>query len=126
VIIAQGGAFNGWSLYAQDGKLRYCYNLLGIQLFYADTGEPLPAGQHQVRMEFKYNGRGLAKGGNAALYPDGKKVGEGRVETTVPMMFSGDETLDLGIWRDDFRRVADSPRHSHGEPFGSRSRTGRA
>src|SRR5271157_4989598 len=29
VIIAQGGAFNGWSLYAKDGKLKYCYNLLG-------------------------------------------------------------------------------------------------
>ena len=24
VIVAQGGAFNGWSLYAKDGKLKYC------------------------------------------------------------------------------------------------------
>ncbi len=91
VIIAQGGAFNGWSLYAKDGKLKYCYNLLGIRLSYVETGKPLPAGQHQVRMEFKYDGGGLAKGGNASLYVDGDKVGEGRVETTVPMFFSGDE-----------------------------------
>ena len=96
VIIAQGGAFNGWSLYAKDGKLKYCYNLLGIRLFYVEAGKPLPAGQHQVRMEFKYDGGGLAKGGNASLYVDGDKVGEGRVETTVPMFFSGDETLDVG------------------------------
>jgi len=96
VIIAQGGAFNGWSLYAKDGKLKYCYNLLGIKLFYAETNTPLPAGQHQVRMEFKYDGGGLAKGGNAVLYVDGKKVGEGRVETTVPMAFSADETCDVG------------------------------
>ena len=34
VIIAQGGAFAGWSLYAKDGKLKYCYNLLGLNLFY--------------------------------------------------------------------------------------------
>src|SRR5579871_3564587 len=96
VIIAQGGAFNGWSLYAREGKLRYCYNLLGIKLFYAESSQPIPAGQHQVRMEFKYDGGGLAKGGNASLYLDGKKVGEGRVETTVPMLFSADETLDVG------------------------------
>ncbi|MGO9060630.1 MAG: sulfatase-like hydrolase/transferase, partial [Candidatus Binataceae bacterium] len=96
VIIAQGGSFNGWSLYAKGGKLKYCYNLLGIKLFYAESNQAIPAGQHQVRMEFKYDGGGLAKGGNALLYLDGKKVGEGRVETTVPMMFSGDETCDVG------------------------------
>jgi arylsulfatase A-like enzyme len=96
VIIAQGGAFNGWSLYAKGGKLKYCYNLLGIRLFYAETNKVVPAGQHQVRMEFKYDGGGLAKGGNAVLYLDGQKVGEGRVEITVPMMFSSDETLDVG------------------------------
>ena len=96
VIIAQGGRFNGWSLYAKDGKLKYCYNLLGIQLFYAESDKAIPAGQHQVRMEFKYDGGGLAKGGNALLYLDGKKVGEGRVEITVPMAFSADETCDVG------------------------------
>ncbi len=96
VIIAQGGAFNGWSLYAKDGKLKYCYNLLGIKLFYAESTKAIPPGEHQVRMEFKYDGGGLAKGGNALLYLDGTKVGEGRVEITVPMCFSADETCDVG------------------------------
>jgi arylsulfatase A-like enzyme len=96
VIIAQGGAFNGWSLYAKDGKLKHCYNLLGIKLFYTESNNPIPAGQHQVRLEFKYDGGGLAKGGTASLYMDGTKVGEGRVEITVPMIFSGDETCDVG------------------------------
>ena len=27
VIIAQGGVFGGWSLYARDGRPVYCYNL---------------------------------------------------------------------------------------------------
>ena len=31
VIIAQGGNIGGWSLYAKGGKLKYCYNLLGVQ-----------------------------------------------------------------------------------------------
>ena len=55
-----------------------------------------PPGDHQMRMEFAYDGGGLGKGGNVTLYVDGDKVGEGRVEATVPMVFSGDETTDVG------------------------------
>ena len=25
-MIAQGGKFGGWALYAKNGKLKYCYN----------------------------------------------------------------------------------------------------
>jgi len=96
VIIAQGGAFAGWSLYAKDGKLKYCYNLLGLQRFYTESAKDLPAGVHQVRMEFAYDGGGLAKGGNVTLFVDGKKVGDGRLPATIPMVFSGDETTDIG------------------------------
>jgi arylsulfatase A-like enzyme len=96
VIIAQGGAFGGWALYATDGKLAYCYNLFGLQRFKIYGDEKLSAGEHQVRMEFAYDGGGLAKGGTVTLYADGQKVGSGRVEATQPMMFSGDETTDVG------------------------------
>ena len=69
VIIAQGGSIGGWSLYAADGRLRYCYNLLGVQRFYVDSDRELPAGTHQVRMEFDYDGPGLGKGGTAHALP---------------------------------------------------------
>ena len=96
VIVAQGGAFAGWTLYAKDGKPAYCYNFFGLQRFkvYGDTA--IPEGEHQVRMEFTYDGGGLGKGGTAALFLDGKPVGSGRVEHTVPMVFSADETTDVG------------------------------
>jgi arylsulfatase len=96
VIIAQGGSVNGWSLYAKDGKLKYCYNFFGVKLSFIEATQAIPAGAHQVRMEFKYDGGGLAKGGAVSLFVDGKKDGEGRVEMTVPMGFSGDETCDIG------------------------------
>jgi arylsulfatase len=96
VIIAQGGAFGGFSLYLHDGKPAYCYNLFGLQRFKVYADAAVPAGQHQVRMEFAYDGGGLAKGGTATLYVDGAKVGEGRVDGTVPMIFSADETTDVG------------------------------
>ena len=47
-------------------------------------------------MEFAYDGGGLGKGGTVTLYVDGEKAGEGRVEGTVPMLFSADETCDIG------------------------------
>jgi arylsulfatase len=96
VIIAQGGAFAGWSLYAKSGKPAYCYNLLGLQRFKVEGDAAIPPGTHQVRMEFAYDGGGLAKGGTVTLYVDGDQAGEGRVEGTVPMIFSGDETADVG------------------------------
>ena len=48
-----------------------------MQHFYVEATSPLPAGEHQVRMEFAYAGGGLGKGGKVTLYIDGKKVGEG-------------------------------------------------
>jgi hypothetical protein len=35
-------------------------------------------------------------GSKVSLSYDGKKVGEGRVERTVPLAFSADETTDVG------------------------------
>jgi arylsulfatase len=96
VIIAQGGAFGGWALYAHEGRLAYCYNLFGLQRFKVLGEEPIGPGEHQVRMEFAYDGGGLGKGGEVTLYLDGKQAGQGRVEGTVPMLFSADETTDVG------------------------------
>ena len=96
VIIAQGGNIGGWALYMKGGKLKYCYNLLGIDCFYAESAKPLAAGDHQVRMEFTYAGGGLGKGGTATLFVDGAKVGEGTVAATAAMIFSADDGCDVG------------------------------
>src|SRR5580698_8791315 len=97
VIIAQGGNIGGWAVYAKGGKLKYCYNLLGIHQFYAESASALTPGEHQVRMEFAYDGGGLGKGGTASLYVDGKKVGEGKVAATAAMIFSADDGCDVGV-----------------------------
>jgi hypothetical protein len=96
VIVAQGGMWGGWSLYAKEGKLKYCYNLLGHKTWFVESEGAIPAGAHQVRVEFAYDGGGIGKGGLATLFIDGQKVGAGRVEETHMMAFSGDETCDVG------------------------------
>jgi arylsulfatase len=96
VLIVQGGAGGGWSLYLVEGRPRYCYNLLGVQRFYVGSDRTVPPGTHQVRVEFGYDGGGLGKGGTVSLYLDGDTVGEGRVEATQPLVFALDETTDVG------------------------------
>ncbi|WP_338748689.1 arylsulfatase [Janibacter alittae] len=96
VVIAQGGRFGGWAVYAREGRVKFVYNVLGIHIFPVEAEVPLPSGTHQIRMEFAYDGGGLAKGGDVTLYHDGTKVGSGRVAMTQPMVFSADETTDIG------------------------------
>jgi arylsulfatase len=96
VIIAQGGSIGGWTLYVLEGRLRYCYNLLGVQRFYVGSDREIPAGTHQARMEFDYEGPGMGKGGTVSLFLDGEKVGEGSVGATAALIFSADDTCDVG------------------------------
>jgi arylsulfatase A-like enzyme len=96
VIIAQGGRFGGWSLYAKVGIAKFVYNVLGIQEFVIEADRAIGAGTHQVRAEFAYDGGGLGKGGEVTIYYDGDAVGTGRVAATQAMVFSADETTDVG------------------------------
>jgi arylsulfatase A-like enzyme len=96
-ILVQGGRFGGWSLYVKDGIPGYHYNYLGLQQFSVVASEKLPVGKSTLRFEFAYEGGGLGKGGTATLFINDKKVGEGKIEHTQAMMFSADETADVGI-----------------------------
>ena len=97
IVLAQGGRFGGWALYVKNGKPAYDYNFLGLQRFTIASAKKLPAGKSTIRFEFAYDGGGLAKGGMGTLYINDEKVGEGRIEHTQPMVFSADETADVGM-----------------------------
>ncbi|BDG02354.1 arylsulfatase [Anaeromyxobacter oryzae] len=97
VILAQGGRFGGWSLHMKNGRPAYTYNFLGLQRTTIAAKQPVAPGRATVRMEFAYDGGGLAKGGLVSLQVNGKKVGEGRLERTQPMVFSIDDAADVGM-----------------------------
>jgi arylsulfatase len=96
VIVAQGGIAGGWTFYAREGRLKYVYNFYGVEHYEVEGTMAVPEGTHQVRMEFAYDGGGLAKGGQVSLFIDGAPAGSGRVGRTEPMVFSADETCDVG------------------------------
>jgi arylsulfatase len=97
VILCQGGRFGGWSLYLKDGKPAYAYNFLGLQRFAVEATEAVPAGKSTIRFDFAYDGGGLAKGGLGSLFVNDKKVAEGRIERTQPLMYSLDDAADVGV-----------------------------
>jgi arylsulfatase len=113
VIINQGGFSAGWTVYLKDSKLKYGYNLASLSYSYVEAKEPVPAGTHQVQMEFAYDGGGLAKGATISLYVDGNQVGDGRLDATIPIGFSADETTDVG--KDTGSRVV--PDYDYGSTF---------
>jgi Sulfatase len=96
VILNQGGITGGWVLYVHHGRLTYQYSFCGLQRYTVSADAPLPGGEHQARMEFAYDGGGLGKGGTVTLYVDGEQVGSGRVERTHIVLFTFDETTDVG------------------------------
>ncbi len=97
VIVAQGGRFSGWSLYFTKGRPAYAYNWLGRAIYKVVGPEPLPEGPATIRLDFTYDGGGRGKGGLAVLSVNGRTVAEGRVEQTIPNVFSPDEGATVGV-----------------------------
>ena len=97
IILAQGGRFGGWSLYFKDGRPTYSYNFLGLKEYKVSASQALAVGKATIGMNFDYDGGGIGKGGTATILVNGEKVATGRIERTQGMLFSADETADVGL-----------------------------
>jgi len=96
-VMVQGGRFGGWALYVKDGVPAYDYNFVGLQRTTVESNKKLESGKSTIRFEFAYDGGGMGKGGMGTLFINDEKVGEGRIEHTQAVIFSADETADVGI-----------------------------
>jgi arylsulfatase len=95
VVCCQGGNLAGWSLYLDEGRPTFVYNLFG-QVFTTVAGDVLSAGRHIVTVEFDHDG-GIGAGGTVFLSSDGAAQESARLDRTVPIMFSmSGETFDVG------------------------------
>ena len=96
VILAQGGRFGGWSVYAKDGRPAFTYNHVGLREYTITASERI-SGKATITVDFAYDGNGRGKGGTATISINGKTAGSGRVEQTNANIFSGDDAADVGI-----------------------------
>lgn len=97
VLVAEGGSGGGFVFYIKDGKLVYEYNFFDEDRYIVTSKEKLPVGKSIVKYDFIYDGKKdeMAKGGTSILYVNDKKVGESKVEKTIPGRF-GIDTFGIG------------------------------
>jgi arylsulfatase len=96
VVLTQGGLSAGYALLFKDGKPMFTYNFLNIGHYDIAAEVALTPGKHEIVFDFNYDGGGIGKGGTGTIRVDGKQVAQGRIERTVPIRFSLDETFDVG------------------------------
>jgi arylsulfatase len=98
VVITQGGRFGGWGMLLIDGKpeFNYAFSNQKQHKYRIGSNERLAPGKHAVIFDFNYDGPGFGKGGTGTLSVDGRQVAQGKIERTIPVRFSLDETLDVG------------------------------
>lgn len=96
MLATLGGETGGFAFMLKDGKPAFLYSYIGLEHYTITATEALPEGKCSVRFDFAYDGGGKGKGGTGTLSVNGKKVGEGRIDKTVPIMFSTDDTFDVG------------------------------
>ncbi|HKD68950.1 MAG TPA: arylsulfatase [Candidatus Binataceae bacterium] len=105
MLVTNGGRFGGYAFFVQNGRPTFVYNDLGDQRFIIASSEAVPAGKASLRFEFTKTGDNSGAG---ALFINGKKTGEGKIDRTVPFVFSDHDTFDVG--RDTGTPVAETYR----------------
>ena len=93
VLICQGTAAGGYSLFVKDGKLHYIHNYVGRAIYGVTSEEDLPTGKHELRFEFEPTGQPDMKAGKGApgrlqLYVDGALVANGEAPVTTPFILN--------------------------------------
>ena len=96
VLVTQGGLSGGYALLMTDGKPSFHYNNLDIAHFEIAAPDALAPGRHTIEFDFTYDGGGFGKGGAGSLQVDGRPAARGRIESTIPIRVSLDETFDIG------------------------------
>jgi arylsulfatase len=73
------------------------HNYLDVEHYLVRSNDAISAGEHEVRMEFAYEGgKETGKGGTAKLFLDGRAVGSGKIDKTTPFKYSLSENQDIG------------------------------
>merc|ERR1739836_311709 len=91
--------------YMDGGKPAYTYNWSGLNSYTVASPKVIEQNNAEIKLVFDYEGGGTGKGGQAVIYVDGNQVAQGRVNKTVPAVYSADETADVG--KDEATQVAD-------------------
>jgi arylsulfatase len=97
VIVANGDVMGGFALWIDEaGLLHHTYSFIGVEVHRQVSTEPVPTGDVTVKMLFDVDEPRPGSGGKVTLWAGDRQIGEGRMDTTVPVAFSSYAGMDLG------------------------------
>lgn len=107
MINTNGGRFGGYGFYLLKDKPVFVWNLMGLKRVRWESPQALTPGHHTLEFDFKYDGlgfatlafnsvSGLGRSGTGTLRVDGQAVATQTMEKTIPIIFTVDETFDIG------------------------------
>ncbi len=97
VILANADFIGGFGLWVNDkGILNHTYSFLGVETYRQESTEKIPTGDVNIKMLFEADKPQPGTGGHVTLFANGKKIGEGKIPRTVPIMFTSYGGMDVG------------------------------
>jgi len=96
VLLADGGEGGGFSLYVRDGVPTYTYNYFKQRITTIAAQRTLQPGLNTIVLRLDYDGGGIGKGAQVVMLVNGKQVAATHLPETVPVVFSFEDTFDVG------------------------------
>ncbi|WP_337749676.1 arylsulfatase [Microbacterium sp. B19(2022)] len=97
VLYALGGAGGGLTCYLDDGYLCYEYNTFIVHRTKIRSVERLPAGRAEIVVETSYLEARPAGPLRIDISLDGRQIATGTVPVSVPLLFTANDCLDIGV-----------------------------
>jgi arylsulfatase A-like enzyme len=96
VLYALGGASGGLTLFMDQGRLTYEYNMMIIERYTAQT-DKIAGGKYVIEVETTLTEKRPLSPAEIVLRVDGKEAARTTVKRTVPAAFTASETFDVGV-----------------------------
>ena len=97
VFFAVGGISAGFTVYMDKGFLKAEYNAMTLNRFKIASKSAIPTGKVKIEVETKYDTKERLAPATVTLKVNGKQIGQGRIERSVPAIFTASETFDVGV-----------------------------
>lgn len=97
VLFAVGGISAGFTVYMDKGFLKAEYNAMTMNRYKITSKSAIATGKVKIEVETKYDAKERLAPATITLKVNGKEVGQGRVERSVPAVFTASETFDIGM-----------------------------
>ena len=97
VVCAFADFIGGFALWVDEkGLLNHTYQFLGVDTYKQTSTEPIPTGDVTVKMLFEADQPVPGTGGNVTLFANDKKIGAGRIDKTISLIFTTYAGMDMG------------------------------